>query len=142
MAVQTSACLRDLSWAAGENAVRRAVGPFADATEAAGKRSVPPAARELVLRWVQAWRGEDPGLGAAWVEALLAGLDEADAAAARLCLLVACASYRVDAQEVARFRVHHPGADALIDAVAWASFAAARRIGGWLGAASGQPAMT
>ena len=48
---------------------------------------MPPAARELVLQWVQAWRGEDYGLGAAWVEALLAGLDESDAAAARLCRL-------------------------------------------------------
>jgi hypothetical protein len=91
---------------------------------------------------MQAWRGEDPGLGAAWVEAPLAGLDEPDAAAARLCLLVACASYRVEEQEVARFRAHHPGDDTLIDAVAWASFAAARRIGGWLGTASAQPAMT
>lgn len=132
----------DLSWASGAEPVRRAVGQFAAATDAAGERSVPPAARQLLLQWVQAWRGEDPGLGAAWVEAPLARLDESDAAAARLCLLVACASYRVDEQEVARFRVHHPGDDTLIDAVAWASFAAARRIGGWLSAASEQPAMT
>ena len=130
----------DLSWAAGDHAVRRAVGLFAAAAEAAGERSVPSAARQLVVQRVQAWRGEDPGL-AAWVEALLTGLDESDAAAARLCLLVACASYRVDEQEVARFRVHHPGDDTLIDAVAWTSFAAARRIGSWLSAVSGQPAV-
>lgn len=132
----------DLSWAAGDNAVRRAVGPFAAAAQAAGERSVPPVARQLVLGRMQDWRGEDPGLGAAWVEAPLAGLDEPDAAAARLCLLVACASYRVEEQEVARFRAHHPGDGTLIDAVAWASFAAARGIGGWLGTASEKPAMT
>lgn len=131
----------DLSWADGDEAVGRAVGSFAAAAEAAGRRSLPPAARQVVLSRVEAWRGEDPGLGAAWVEVPHTGLDEPDAAAARLCLLVACASYRVDEQEVARFRVHYPGDHALIDAVAWASLAAARRIGSWLSAASGQPAV-
>jgi hypothetical protein len=63
------------------------------------------------------------------VEQAVAGLAEADAAAARLALLAALASYQIDDGLVADFRRHYPDDATLVAALAWASLAAARRIG-------------
>ena len=94
--------------------------------EAAGARSLPASVRELVLARLATWRGEDTGMSTAWCEELIAGLPPGDAAAGRLALLTALASYQVDADVVEEFRRHHRGDAVLVDAVAWASFAAAR----------------
>jgi hypothetical protein len=55
------------------------------------------------------------------------GLDQAPQAEARLALLAALASHQV----IEAFRFLHPADSDLVGALAWASFAAARRIGTW-----------
>ncbi|HXO43370.1 MAG TPA: alkylhydroperoxidase, partial [Thermoanaerobaculia bacterium] len=72
-------------------------------------------------------------LGGGWVEEAVAGVPRDGRPAARLALLAALAPHRVGPAEVAAFRAAWPGDRALVAVVAWASFTAARRIGGWLG---------
>jgi len=49
-----------------------------------------------------------------------------------LILLTALASYRVGADAVASFRAQRPSDRELVEAVAWASYLAARRVSSWL----------
>jgi AhpD family alkylhydroperoxidase len=97
--------------------------------DAAGRRTLSTAVRDLVLTRLDAWQGEETGLRAAWCEDLIADLAGGERAAARLALLTALASHRVDAEVVGEFRRYHPEDRALVDAAAWASFAAAALIG-------------
>jgi AhpD family alkylhydroperoxidase len=122
----------DLGWAATSPAVAGAFARFATAVEQAGARILAPEVRALVSDYLASWHGEDPGLGRSWVERLVGALAEAQHPAARLALLAAVASYQVDDATVEAFRRLHPRDDALVGVLAWASFAAARRIGTWL----------
>jgi hypothetical protein len=117
------------AWAAGSPLIAGAVARSYAAFEAAGARSLPSTVRALVLERLGRWRGEDTGLGTAWCEDLIAGLPAAERAAARLALLTALASYQVDPDVVAEFRRYHPDDATLVEAAAWASFAAASLIG-------------
>jgi alkylhydroperoxidase family enzyme len=121
----------EAGWAAGKPSVAAAVARSYAAFEAAGERSLSPAVRDLVCRRLGEWRGEETGLDREWCESLIAGLPESDRAAGRLALLTAMASYQVDEETVREFRGRHPGDTALVEAAAWASFAAARRVGSW-----------
>lgn len=116
-------------WAQGDEVVARAVAAVDRVFEAAGERSLSPAVRALVRDRLAQWRGEDTGLSTAWCERLVADLPPADAAAGRLALLTTFASYQVDADVVREFQDHHPDASTLVDAAAWASYAAASVIG-------------
>jgi hypothetical protein len=78
------------------------------------------------------WHGERRGPSRAWVESAVSGLPQADQPAGRLALLTALASYQVDRSVVRTFRASQPGDAALVELTAWASFAAARRVGAWI----------
>jgi len=93
---------------------------------------------ETTAERIAAWTGEDPPLGAAWVDEGVSGLTGRHRPAARLALLTALAPYRVDAGEVAAFRAAWPGDRALVAVTAWASFTAARRITSWLDPSRGR----
>jgi hypothetical protein len=126
-------------WAAGSPVIAQAVARSFAAFEAAGVRSLPPAVRAMVFDRLNQWRGEETGLSTAWCEDLIAGLPAGERAAGRLALLTALASYQVDEDVVGEFRRYHKDDTTLIEAVAWASFAAARLIGDRCGRAAGQP---
>jgi AhpD family alkylhydroperoxidase len=131
----------DLSWARPRPEIAAAFASLAAAVEAEAGRLLGEGAA-AVLQRLAAWQGEDPPLGGAWVEDAVAGVPGDRRAAARLALLVALAPYRVGAAEVAALRAGWPGDRALVAVAAWASFAAARRIAGWLdphGQGSGAP---
>ena len=81
---------------------------------------------------LDAWTGEDPGLGRGWVEQAVRDLDEGNRSAGRLALLTALAPYQVDGTVVRAFRERSPGDPQLLAALAWSSLAAARRVGSWL----------
>ena len=100
--------------------------------EQAGARALSPAVRELLSRSVQEWRGEELGLSRAWVEEAIHQQDKATQPAARLALVAALASHQMDETVVLAFRVHQPSDEALVAALAWASFTPARHIGTWL----------
>jgi AhpD family alkylhydroperoxidase len=122
----------DLAWSESAPNVAGAFARFAAVAEEAGAAVLSPEVRTLVHRHLQAWRGEDPGLSRKWVEQAIEGLDQAAQAEGRLVLLAAFASHQVDEGVIEAFRAHHPADGDLVGALAWASFAAARRIGTWI----------
>jgi hypothetical protein len=87
--------------------------------------------RELVSDRLDSWRGEETGLSRDWCERLIERLPEPDRPAGRLALLTALASYQVDEEVIGLFRARHADDATLIEAAAWASFAAARKVGSW-----------
>ncbi|WP_326552329.1 carboxymuconolactone decarboxylase family protein [Micromonospora sp. NBC_01813] len=119
----------DAAWAVGDPGIEDAAARSYAALTQAGVRSLSPVVRELVTHRLSSWRGEETGLSRQWCEDLIAPLPQADQAAARLALLTALASYQVDGNVVAEFRRHHPTDRVLVEATAWASFAAARQVG-------------
>ncbi|WP_207783846.1 carboxymuconolactone decarboxylase family protein [Micromonospora globispora] len=119
------------AWAVGNDVIAAAASRAYAAFEAAGERVLSPAVRDLVRWRLDGWRGEETGLSRQWCERLIAGLPEADRAAGRLALLTAFASAQVDEETIHEFRRHQPGDTALVEAAAWASYAAARQVGSW-----------
>lgn len=124
----------DLTWSHSDPVIADAFGRAAAAFDAVGAQALPGAVRQLVTARLDAWYGEDPGPSRSWVEGAIAALPASQRPLGRLALLTALASYQVDAPVLDDARPH-PGAagdETLVAATAWASFAAARRIGSWL----------
>jgi alkylhydroperoxidase/carboxymuconolactone decarboxylase family protein YurZ len=119
----------DLAWAAGNPHVSQA---FAAAAAAFDGLEVPDQVRALVDAELDGWTGEARGPSRAWVNDLVTALPAADRPAGRLALLAAFASYQIDAPMVEEFRRVRPDDRSLVELTAWASFAAARRAGGWI----------
>jgi hypothetical protein len=136
----------DLAWAAGSEVIASAWARYAAAAERAGERSLPPEVRTWLDAQLDAWHGQDPGLGSDWLERALEALEGPQRPAGRLALLVALAPYRVDDEVVEDFRAARFGEDGsdadarLVGAVSWSALAAARRIGSWLSVA--EPAVS
>jgi alkylhydroperoxidase family enzyme len=122
----------DLGWAADSPAIAGAFARAAATVDEAGRRSVPPAVRELLAERLSAWDGRKPGLGRGWVDDAVAGLPATARPAGRLALLTAFASYQIDQAVLDEFRATGAADRALIDLTAWASFTTARRMGSWL----------
>jgi hypothetical protein len=123
---------RDLAWAAGAPVVQDAFARGCAAVDAGGARSVPPPVRDLVMTELENWHGERRGPSRAWVEGAVSVLPMADRPAGRLALLTAFASYQVGRSDIQQFRAGRPEDTALIELTAWASLAAARRVGAWI----------
>lgn len=123
----------DQSWTAGNRIVGEAFARAAAAIEAAGRRSVPDPVRELVTTMLddrlgrRAGRPDGPGAG--WVNDAVATLPHGDRAAGRLALLAAFSSYQVGDSVIEEFRRYRSDDQSLVEAVSWASLAAARRHG-------------
>jgi AhpD family alkylhydroperoxidase len=126
----------DLRWAEPNPAIAGALARATRAVDELGASLVPGDARAMVVERLATWRGEHAGIGRAWVEDAIRPLGESDRAAARLALLTALASFQIDDGVVELFRQQSPSDEALLATVGWAAFAAARRVGTWLGARS------
>jgi len=122
----------DLAWAKTSPNIAGAFARFAAVVSRAGRDIIPQDVRDCVLEQVQAWDGKDPELGRHWVEEAMKGLSEKSKDIGRLILLTALSPYQVNEGVVNAFTTHIIGDDRLIDALAWGSFTAARRIGTWL----------
>jgi len=122
----------DLTWAESAPNVAGAFAGFAAVVDRAGRDLLPAKVRTCVREQVEAWDGADPGLGRGWADLALSGLDGTSKVAGRLVLLTAIAPYQVDERIVQAFVAHFPGDDKLLNALAWGSLTAARRIGTWL----------
>jgi AhpD family alkylhydroperoxidase len=122
----------ELSWAGSTPRLAATFGRAAGALDAAGARSVPLAVRSLVLYRLTAWDGTAPGPSRAWVDDAVAELDPQDRPAGRLALLTAFASYQVGPSTVDDVRRQGTDDATLVELAAWASFAAARRVGAWI----------
>jgi AhpD family alkylhydroperoxidase len=132
----------DMAWASSNPAVAGAFARAAAAIDQAAEGILPEAVRVLVQDCIRAWRGEEMGLSRSWVETAVAGLNEADKPVARLALLTALASYKVDEQIVSDVRVRYPADADLIAIIAWASFTTSRRVGSWLTVPTTERAVT
>ena len=121
----------DLEWAASAPAVAGAAARAAAQTERAGAEALPDSVRDLVTTRVGEWDGSPPPMGRSWLEDAIDPLPAEDLPAARLALLTALASYRVDESVVSDFRLAGPSDKQLVGAVAWAAFTAARGVTGW-----------
>jgi AhpD family alkylhydroperoxidase len=129
----------DLGWAEGSAVLAGAWARFAAAVDRAAEVALPFEVRARVLARLREWKGEAQPLGREWIEQGLEGLAQDHRAAGRLALLSALAPYRVDEAVIASYREATAGEDGAADArivgaVAWASLAAARRVGSWLAA--------
>ena len=122
----------DLRWAKPSANVAQAYACFASAVEEAGELALPMEVRAHVEEELSQWAGKTSELSLAWAEDAISRFDEATESAARLALLTALAPNRIDEGVVLAFRKHFPEDEKLLGALAWASFAAARKIGTWL----------
>lgn len=123
----------EFNWAQRNPAVAGALARFAHAIEDHGQRVLPASVRRLVEDRLAAWNGEEPELGLQWLDRIIAPLDSAgEQAAARLALLTALASYRVDEAIVDEFKSHYPREMDLVAVTAWASFKAVQRLSTWI----------
>jgi AhpD family alkylhydroperoxidase len=119
----------DLAWA-GPGTIAQAFARAAGVVDEAAARALPDRVRDLVLTRIGAWSGQPPGVtAAAWSAEEVAGLPAPERPLARLALLTALASYQVTDAVVADFRRVQPADRTLVEVTAWASLAAARRIG-------------
>ncbi|MEV0401521.1 carboxymuconolactone decarboxylase family protein [Actinoallomurus sp. NPDC050550] len=119
----------DLAWAAADPVIEDAFARAVEAIERAGRRALPAPVRALVLERLADRDGTHPAAGRGWLDEAVAALPDAERPAARLALLTALASHRVGPADVAAFRHADPDDAALLGLTAWASLAAARRIG-------------
>jgi AhpD family alkylhydroperoxidase len=122
----------DLGWAAANPVLADGFARAAAAIDAAADRTVAEPVRELVLAELAGWGGESRGLSRSLVTDAADRLPAPHQAAGRLALLTAFASYQVDDQIVEACRRGQRGDEELITLTAWASLAAARRIGQWI----------
>jgi AhpD family alkylhydroperoxidase len=122
----------DLKWAKPSANVSRAYASFAAAVEEAGEQALPTEVRAHVEEELSEWSGKTSELSLAWSEDAISRFDEATESAANLAVLTALAPDRIDTKSILVFRKHFPEDEKLLGALAWASFAAARKIGTWL----------
>ncbi len=122
----------DLTWAASSPTVSKAFAGLAAAAEEAGSAHLSSEVRACVSHQLETWSGADPGLGCNWLAGPLGSLTAADQAAGRLAMLTALAPDRLGEDVVREYRKTNGSDAALLGAVAWSSFAVARRIGTWL----------
>ena len=122
----------EFEWAASNPYVAGGWARLAAVAEEAGRQALSEEVRRLVLSHVSAWNGEEMPLSRAWVGDAVAPLSVKEKPAARLALLAALASYQVDEGVIEAVREQQPDEAHLVQVVAWASFAATRRISGWL----------
>lgn len=128
----------EFAWAEPSPTISRALAGWTAVIERSGVEALTPRVRAHVADFLSRWQGDPPPLSRAWVQQAVANLPETDHAAGKLALLAAVAPYQIDAPIIEAFRAQCASqgtleADArLVDAVAWASFQAARRIVSWL----------
>lgn len=120
----------ELPWAAGNPVLGDAFARAGATIESTTAATEP--IRELLAVELSDWDGEPAGLGRGWVEEAVSVLPTAEQPAGRLALLVAKASYQVDDDLVAEFQDQHRDDAALIELTAYASMAAATRVGDWM----------
>jgi len=122
----------DLIWSQDSPYVAKGFAQFSTVIDEIGDDFLPDSIRHCVRNYVDAWNGEHPGMSTQWSDQAVRDLDDEFKAAGRLVLMSAIAPYQVDEQLIVRFRDIYPEDEALLGALAWGSFMAAKRIGTWL----------
>lgn len=127
----------DMRWAVSNTHIAEALSRWAAVMDESARQHVSSTVRDVVGAKIAAWRGEPMGLSRAWTEPHVAGLDLADAAAARLALVTAFAPAQMGDSLAEGFRSHFKVDVELVMTVAGAAFSASRRVAGWLAERTG-----
>jgi len=123
----------EFSWAAADHNVAGGLLRFAYASERAGQQAVHEDVRTLIESHLNEWQGEAAGLSRSWTDPIIDRLDDRHKPAARLALLAARSSWQIDKQVIDDYKSATSGNDkSLIQITGWASYAAVKRIAGWL----------
>ena len=119
----------DLGWAAASAPVAASFAALTGCLEES--QHLPEASRNVVRRVITAWQGEPMPMSSSWTNEYTDVLPEQLRAATRLALLTSLAPHQVTDADVAAARTLLATDAPFVTALAWASWAAARRIGGW-----------
>lgn len=122
----------DMEWALENSHIASAFTNISALMHNAGEQKIPEQVRNFTLQHINAWEGIDMGMNRSWLEDIVNGLDRRDKPIARIIMLTALAPYQVCENDIEEFRSIQLDDDSLLMITAWASFAAARRIGSWL----------
>ncbi|CAM4330110.1 alkylhydroperoxidase AhpD family core domain protein [Mycobacterium basiliense] len=117
----------ELRWAASSLPLATAIAALDHHLETSAHLTEP--SRQLVRRVVDSWRGDPMPLSSGWTTEHTAQLPADLRAATRLALLTSLAPHQVTGADVAAARPALATDAALVNALAWAAWAAARRIG-------------
>jgi len=120
----------DLAWASAAPPVATAFAALTNCLENA--QHLPEAGRAVVSEAVGAWDGEALPISSSWTDAHTAGLPGDLRAAARLALLTSLSPHQVTDADVRAARQLLTTDAALVTALAWSAWTAARRIGQWI----------
>jgi hypothetical protein len=121
---------QDLVWVAASAPMATS---FAALTDCLGEsQHLPEASRAVVRDAVQVWRGELKPISSSWTTEHTDRLPEELRPATRLALLTSLAPHQVTDADVAAARSVLATDEALVTALAWAAWTAARRVGGWI----------
>lgn len=119
-------------WAAGNRSLASALAGLNKIIEEAGQKTLAEETRDAVISALASWNGEDMGLSRCWVDPMINKTSVSHRAETRLTLLTALAPHQVDSKIISEFRGRKPDDASLLNATAWSSFAAARRVASWL----------
>jgi AhpD family alkylhydroperoxidase len=119
----------DLGWAAAYAPVAASFAALTGCLEES--QHLPEASRDVVRRMIAEWQGEPMPMSSSWTVEHTNRLPEPLRAATRLALLTGLAPHQVTDADVAAARSVLATDEALVTALAWASWAAARRVAGW-----------
>lgn len=117
----------NMAWAMSNPRVADALARWAAAVEHEAAKVISTGVRRAVETSLGAWQGEKMPISRAWVEADVKGLSDADAATARLAIVLAKAPYQVDQTMAEAVIGNNPDETRFIRILAWASYMAARR---------------
>jgi AhpD family alkylhydroperoxidase len=125
----------DLAWAASVPPLATA---FAALTECLDKSPhLPQESRDVVKNAVLAWRGEPQPISSNWTTEHTDTLPDELRPATRLALLTGLAPHQVTDADIAAARPVLPTDEALVTALAWSAWMAARRVAGWINRPAG-----
>ncbi|HTY74040.1 MAG TPA: carboxymuconolactone decarboxylase family protein [Candidatus Nanoarchaeia archaeon] len=122
----------DLKWAKPDSNIARAYTRFAKAVEDAGEKALPIEVRGYINEELSEWTGKTSELSLAWSEDAISHFEKASESSARLAVQTALAPDRIETRAISDFKKDYPEDTKLLGVLAWASFAAARKIGTWL----------
>lgn len=125
----------DMGWAKSNPLVAQAFARFAGTIQDLGETVLSQDARELILRVIDIWNGEEMQVRRK-IDVKSEQFEGAQKSAVQLSLLAALAPHQMTGEDVFSFRKHFPYVTSLLGATAWASFIAARKIGTWIQLAS------
>ena len=119
----------DLGWAAAYAPVAASFAALTGCLEES--QHLPEASRDVVRRVIAEWQGEPMPMSSSWTAEYTDALPDELRAATRLALLTSLAPHQVTDDDVAAARPLLTTDSSLVIALAWASWAAARRVAGW-----------